>query len=214
MPPPMLRLPFASLFAIALLAASAALLAACAAPPAPPPAAAPSTPPPPPPSSPLADHVSGTVRVTASALNVRREPSGDAEVLTQVRKGTVLSVLRRDQSWVKVRLADAREGWVAARFVSGDMSAARKGGCPPDSDYAFLQMPTPSFAELGAHGLVVVEANVNVQGIVTSTKLVSNGTGDEALAFLAEREIKAARFSPPIRNCAPRAFIFTYRRTF
>jgi uncharacterized protein YgiM (DUF1202 family) len=162
--------------------------------------------------------VSGTVRVTASALNVRREPSGDAEVLTQVRKGTVLSVLRRDQSWVKVRLADEREGWVAARFVSSDASARtaqrKKGGCPPDSDYAFLQMPTPSFAELGAHGLVVVEANVNVLGIVTSTKLISNGTGDEALAFLAEREIKAAKFAPPIRNCAPRAFIFTYRRTF
>jgi uncharacterized protein YgiM (DUF1202 family) len=154
------------------------------------------------------------VRVTASALNVRREASGDAEVLTQVRRGTVLRVLRRDDSWVKVRLADEREGWVAARFVSGDTSVVRKGGCPPDSDYAFLEMPTPSFAELGAHGLVVVEANVNTKGIVTSTKLISNGTGDEALAFLAEREIKSAKFSPPIRNCQPRAFIFTYRRTF
>ena len=201
-----------------LLLAIALLLAACAAPPAPPPAAAPSTPPPPPPSAPASDRVTGTVRVTASALNVRREPSGDAEVLTQVRKGTVLSVLRRDDSWVKVRLADEREGWVAARFVSADASTraaqARKGGCPPDSDYAFLEMPTPSFADSGAHGLVVVEANVNARGIVTSTKLVANGTGDEALAFLAEREIKAARFSPPIRNCSPRAFIFTYRRTF
>lgn len=161
----------------------------------------------------------GTVRVTASALNVRREPAADGEVVTQVRKGTVLSVLRRDQSWVKVRLADAREGWVAARFVSASDASARtaptrKGGCPPDSDYAFLQIPTPSFSEKGAHGLVVVEANVNAKGIVTSTKLISNGTGDEALGFLAEREIKAAKFSPPIRDCAPRAFIFTYRRTF
>src|SRR5688572_24479032 len=199
--------------AIALLV----LLAACAAP-APPPVAAPTTPPPPPVRAPAADQVSGTVRVTASALNVRREPSGDAAVVTQVKRGTVLSVLRRDESWVKVRLADEREGWVAARFVSSDAKTraaqARKGGCPPDSDYAFLEMPTPSFAELGAHGLVVVEANVNARGIVTSTKLVSNGTGDEALAFLAEREIKAAKFSPPIRNCSPRAFIFTYRRTF
>ena len=158
------------------------------------------------------------MRVTASALNVRREPSGDAEVLTQVRKGTVLSVLRRDDSWVKVRLADEREGWVAARFVSTDAQTrraeTRKGGCPSDSDYAFLEMPTPSFSEGGAHGLVVVEANVNAKGIVTSTKLISNGTGDEALAFLTEREIKSAKFSPPIRNCQPRAFIFTYRRTF
>ncbi|HEV7240866.1 MAG TPA: hypothetical protein VGQ36_16630 [Thermoanaerobaculia bacterium] len=51
-------------------------------------------------------------------------------------------------------------------------------------------------------------------GSVTNTKLVSNGTGDEALAFLAQREIQGAKFSPPIRNCAPRSFIFTYTRTF
>ena len=201
----MRRLPLA----IALL-----LLAACAAPPAPPPTAAPHTPPPPPPAAPAAERVTGTVRVMASGLNVRGEASVDADVLTQVRKGTVLSVLRREDGWVKVRLADEREGWVAARFVSGDPKAPRKGGCLPDSDYAFLQAPTPSFSEDGAHGLVVVEANVDTKGVVTSTKLISNGTGDEALAFLAAREIKSARFSPPIRNCAPSAFIFTYRRTF
>lgn len=158
------------------------------------------------------------MRVMASALNVRAEASADAEVVTQVKRGTVLGVLQRDASWVKVRLADDREGWVAARFVSGDEATRRaqtkKGGCPPDSDYAFQVMPTPSFAEGGAHGLVVVEANVNTKGDVTSTKLISNGTGDEALGFLAERELKSAKFSPPIRNCVARAFIFTYRRTF
>jgi outer membrane biosynthesis protein TonB len=123
---------------------------------------------------------------------------------------------------MNVRLADGRTGWVAARFVAapGEKSTSTRkpqtarGGCPPDSDYAFVDTPTPSFSELGAHGLVVIEATVNIKGVVTSTKLVSNGTGDETLAFLAEREIKATRFSPPIRNCVPRAFIFTYRRTF
>jgi hypothetical protein len=50
--------------------------------------------------------------------------------------------------------------------------------------------------------------------VETKTKVVSNTTGEESLAFLAEREIKGAKFSPPIRNCVPRAFIFTYRRTF
>lgn len=156
------------------------------------------------------------MRVTASALNVRREPSADAEIVTQVKKGTSLGVLRNDQSWTKVKLADGSIGWVASRFVSSGSERAKtkKGGCPPDSDYAFLEMPTPSFSDSGAHGLVVVEANVNTKGIVTSTKLVSNTTGDEALAFLTQREIQSAKFSPPIRNCVPRAFIFTYRRTF
>lgn len=196
------------------------LLFSCAAPP--PPVAAPEAAAPPPPSAPVEEKVSGTVRVTASALNVRREPSSDAEVLVQVKKGTALAVLLADESWTKVRLEDGRTGWVASRFVSRDgerststrtrTASKKKGGC--ESDYAFVKAPVPSFSEMGAHGLVVVEANVNAKGVVTSTKVISNATGDESLAFLAEREIKSARFSPPMRNCQPRAFIFTYRRTF
>lgn len=200
-----------------LLSALLVLFLRCATP-APPPVAAPSTPPPPPPT-PAAEAVTGTVRVTASALNVRREPSSDAEVVMQVKKGTSLDVLRSDESWVKVRLADGSTGWVAARFVSRDGETKRpatkkKGGCQPDSDYAFLTPPPLSFSEGGAHGLVVVEAMVSAKGDVSSTKVVSNGTGDESLAFLTEREIKSAKFSPPIRNCVARSFIFTYRRTF
>ena len=166
------------------------------------------------------EKVIGTVRVTASALNVRSEASTDAEVVRQVKKGESLSVLREDESWTKVRLASGETGWVASRFVSkGSATAAKKpatrrGGCPPDSDYAFAEAPLLTFSDSGAHGLVVVEATINAKGTVTSTKVVSNATGDESLAFLAQREIKAAKFSPPIRGCVPRAFVFTYRRTF
>ena len=157
-----------------------------------------------------------TVRVTASALNVRAEPSTDAAILTQAKRGQTFELLRENDAWVKVRLASGETGWVAARFVSSGKktTTTRKGGCPPDSDYAFAETPMLAFSDSGARGIVVVEANVNARGIVTATKLVSNGTGDEALAFLAEREIKGAKFSPPIRNCLPRAFVFTYRRTF
>lgn len=189
---------------------------ACATPP--PPVVAPATPPPPPPpSKPAEEQVLGTVRVTASALNVRREASAEGEVIAQVKKGTTLSVLANDDSWTKVRLASGEVGWVASRFVSSgnNTSTAKrssKAGC--ESDYAFLETPTLAFSDSGAHGIVVVEASVNAKGVVTSTKLVSNSTGDESLAFLAQREIKGAKFSPPIRNCVPRAFIFTYRRTF
>lgn len=163
------------------------------------------------------EKVVGTVKVTASALNVRKDASTDAEVVTQVRKGTALSVLSSDESWVKVRLADGATGFVSARFVAREGQAARpksRKGCPADSDFAFTETPTLAFSDSGAHGLVVVEANVSARGTVTATNLISNSTGDDALAFLAEREIKSARFSPPIRNCMARSFIFTYRRTF
>jgi hypothetical protein len=165
------------------------------------------------------EKVIGTVRVTATALNVRAEASTEASVVTQVKKGQALDVLREDDAWVKVRLASGETGWVASRFVSSGSAPAgtakaKRSGCPADSDYAFTETPTLAFSDSGAHGMVVVEAAVNAKGIVTATKVLSNGTGDDALAFLAEREIKGAKFSPPIRNCVPRSFIFTYRRTF
>jgi uncharacterized protein YgiM (DUF1202 family) len=187
----------------------------CAAP-APPPAPVPA--PAPVEATPVEEKVLGTVHVTASALNVRAQASADAEVIVQLKKGTLLSVLREDESWTRVRLASGETGWVASRFVSSgaETKKTRRGGgkCPPDSDYAFTETPTLAFSDSGAHGLVVVEATVNTKGIVTATKVVSNGTGDETLAFLAQKEIRAAKFSPPIRGCAPRAFIFTYRRTY
>lgn len=197
-----------ALFTLALIT-----LCRCATPPPPEPVVTPAAPLAT--SAPAAEErVIGTVHVTASSLNVRAEASTDAKVVTQVRKGQVLDVLREDDAWVKVRLASGETGWVAARFVSGGKAQAsgKKSGC--ESDYAFKETPTLAFSESGAHGLVVVEASVNAKGVVTSTKVVSNNTGDESLGFLAEREIKGAKFSPPIRNCVPRAFLFTYRRTF
>lgn len=203
-----------------LISLSLLLVFACASPAPPPPVAAPATPPPPPPAAPAQERVLGTVRVTASALNVRADATAEGEVITQVKKGTSLDVLAEGDSWTKVRLASGEVGWVASRFVSaGSAQPARKAqaarkGCPADSDFAFVETPTLAFSDRGAHGIVVVEASVSAKGNVTGTKVVSNTTGDESLAFLAEREIKGAKFSPPIRNCVARSFIFTYRRTF
>ncbi|HKO56427.1 MAG TPA: energy transducer TonB, partial [Thermoanaerobaculia bacterium] len=90
----------------------------------------------------------------------------------------------------------------------------RGGNCPPDSDFSFVRTPTPSFSEDGPHGLVIVEATVDARGNVTATRVISNDTGEPALAALAEREMRDAKFSPPIRDCAPKAFIYTYKRTF
>ncbi len=160
-----------------------------------------------------------SVRVTASALNVRREPNTDAEVLSRVKKGQSLGVLASDESWARVRLDGGETGWVAVRFVAreGEKTASKKKakkGCPADSDFAFLETPTLAFSDSSAHGLVVVDATVDTKGNVIATKLISNSTGDEALGILAVREIKAAKFAAPIRNCVPRTFIFTYRRTY
>lgn len=201
-----------------LLPGIALFIAACAsAPPAPPspePQPAPATP-----AAPAEEAAIGSVRVNASMLNVRSEPSMNGEIVTHARKGEKLAVLADSGDWVRVRLADGTKGWVSAQHVVRDGAAAAarprsRGGCPADSDYAFARTPLPAFSDSGAHGIVTVEANVDSKGNVTSTRVVSNTTGDDSLGFLTEREIKNAKFIPPVRNCATKAFIFTYKRSF
>ena len=95
----------------------------------------------------------------------------------------------------------------------------RRGGCPADStttDYAFSKNPLPALSDSGAHGTGDRGggANVDTKGNVTGDEVVGNTTGDDALAFLTEREIRDAKFIAPVRNCAAKAFIFTYKRSF
>ncbi len=176
-------------------------------------------PPPPEPSPSVAPAIlpaKTTVYVTASSVNVRRDPSMAGEVLKQAKKNDALTQLSTMEDWTKVQLADGTIGWVASRFVSQSRSSATpvaKAGC--NTDFAFIKTPKPSFVE-GAttHGLVVIDAYVSASGDVTSTKVITNETGDSKMASLAENEIKSAKFEAPKRSCVARAFIFTYKRSF
>ena len=162
------------------------------------------------------EHASGTVQVNVSTLNIRADASTSAEIVGHARRGERLAVVGDAGSWLRVKLNDGTTGWVSAQLVVREGAAARprRGGCPPDSNYSFINAPKPSFSENGPHGMVIIEASVDARGIVTSTRVISNETKDDSLAAIAEREVRNARFAPPIRNCAPKAFFFTYKRAF
>jgi uncharacterized protein YgiM (DUF1202 family) len=202
------------------IAAAATLFAACASTTTvetPPPAPAP-----PPVSRPAEEAVIGAARVMTNSLNVRSAPSLEGEILVQVKKNDRLSILQSGDDWIRVRLADGTTGWVSRALIAIDGQSSskvpggkpRRAGCPPDSDFQFARTPVPAFSDSSKHGLVVVDAYVNVNGDVTSTKVVTNNTGDETLAQLAQREMKNAKFVAPVRACVLREFIYTYRRTF
>ncbi len=189
------------------------LAAACSAPPSPAPIPAPA--PPPVPATPAPASAIGSVRVNASTLNVRAAASASADVVSHARRGEKLALLEDSGAWLRVRLVDGTEGWVSSQHVVRDGAAVRaRGNCPPDSDYSFVKPPRPAFSENAAHGIIVVEAGVDAKGNVVSTRIVSNGTGDEALAALTQQELREVKFAPPVRNCVARAFVYTYRRSF
>jgi len=170
------------------------------------------------PPAPATTPAKTTVYVTASSVNVRRDPSMTGEVLKQAKKNDALTQLATGEDWTKVELSDGSIGWVASRFLSQSQTASNqtpKKGAGCNTDFAFVKTPKPSFME-GAtkHGLVVIDAYVSPAGEVTSTKVVANETGDDGLASMAAREIRSAKFEAPKRNCSAKAFIFTYKRSF
>jgi len=59
------------------------------------------------------------------SVTIRQKPSNDAESLGAVKSGakvTVLETLGAD-SFARIRTTDGREGWITARFISGQPAA-------------------------------------------------------------------------------------------
>jgi TonB family protein len=149
------------------------------------------------------------VQVTASTLNVRQDANTSAAVVTKVKKGERLVVLGRDDGWVHVLLPAGGSGWVSARYVRSEPA------CPADKPDAELLSDVPlSFSEGTSIGKVVVEATVDATGSVASTRVVSDTTGIPELVQRAESEVRTLKFSPPVRNCRPVPFVYTYTRYF
>src|SRR5258708_26370153 len=130
------------------IALTLAVLVRCAAPP--PPALAPAPEPPPPsPAAPAEPASVGTVRVTTTTLNVRKEPTTSGEVMAQVKRNDRLALLATRGEWSNVRMADGTTGWVSSKLVandppSGNPAPRRQGGWPAGSNFRFVQAPVPS----------------------------------------------------------------------
>ena len=67
----------------------------------------------------------GTATVTAGALNVRRGPGTEYNILTYATRGTVLNLLGYRNSasnWVMVGLANGTQGWVHTSYIQTGVS--------------------------------------------------------------------------------------------
>ena len=71
------------------------------------------TPPTPVNPAPPVQAVNKAVIVTGSVVNIRQGGSLDYPTITKVNGGTELKVLAQQGDWLKVQLADGRQGWIA-----------------------------------------------------------------------------------------------------
>jgi uncharacterized protein YgiM (DUF1202 family) len=89
----------------------------------PPPAAAPAAPAPPParppaPAAPATAPAKKTVYVKVSQANFREAAGTSGKILRVLRRGSRLEVLETRNDWLRVRLDDGPEGWVAESVTS------------------------------------------------------------------------------------------------
>ncbi|HHW57154.1 MAG TPA: SH3 domain-containing protein [Clostridia bacterium] len=58
-----------------------------------------------------------SIKVTANDVNIRKGPGTNYGIITQVKKGTVLSALDKSGDWYKVKLQNGTIGWIAGWLV-------------------------------------------------------------------------------------------------
>ena len=56
--------------------------------------------------------------VTAAVLNVRSAPSGNAQIITQLERGTTIVPNRASGRWHAILLQDGRTGWVYGEYLN------------------------------------------------------------------------------------------------
>jgi uncharacterized protein YraI len=58
-----------------------------------------------------------TITVTAMKANIRSGPGTGYKIIDETKRGENLESIKRREGWIKVRLKEGREGWVAEKLV-------------------------------------------------------------------------------------------------
>lgn len=144
--------------------------------------------------------------VGAPELQVHAKADDASAVATTFLNGESVSILSRKGDWVEVRTAGG-SGWAHAADLTNAANATKEEANPTPR---FKSPPSP-IVQPNAHGTVYIEANVNDQGEITSTKVITNTTGSEGLAAQNEAALKRASFYPIVQKGHRTPFIYYYR---
>jgi uncharacterized protein YgiM (DUF1202 family) len=145
--------------------------------------------------------------VRDSALKIHTKAADDAPVVTTYQHGESVSVLSRRDAWAEVRIASG-SGWVHANELV-DAAEATKAEADNTKPH-FTRDPQP-VTQPGVHGDVVLEADVNTDGIVTNVRTLKNTTGSMSLETRNAESLRRAVFTPVVRHGRREAFVYEHR---
>lgn len=147
--------------------------------------------------------------VGAPTLDVRKQPNDTAEIIATYQNGEAVSVLADKGEWLEVRTG-VSSGWAkrSELATAQEQTEAEENPTPK-----FRVMPLPVSAP-NARGEIYIEADVNSDGDVVSTRIITNTTGSPALALQNEAALRAARFHPIIVENERKPFKYYHRVTY
>jgi len=145
--------------------------------------------------------------VRNSALKIHTKAADDAPVVTTYQHGESVSILSRQGAWAEVRIASG-SGWAHANELedAADATKAEADNVKPH----FTRDPQP-VSQPGAHGDIVLEADVNTDGVVTNVRTLQNTTGVSSLETRNAESLRRAVFTPVVRHGRREAFVYEHR---
>lgn len=149
-----------------------------------------------------------TLTLDADSAPLYAEASTASPVVATLAAGEQLALLQRTTDWLKVRAASGVTGYLQP-------SALIAPTCTADHpEPRLLETPVFAFSEKGPHGSVVIEAELDADARIVSTRVLENSVGDPAAEKEALADLQRVRFLPPTKDCKPRSFFYTFTRQF
>ena len=139
--------------------------------------------------------------VGAPEMQVHKWAKDDSEVIAKFLNGESVSVMSRRGDWTEIRTGGGT-GFVKTADLTDS----------PDKEPTpkFRHIPSPVTAP-GAKGTVYIEAQVNNEGDVTSSKIITNTTGSNELAIKNQAALEKAKFHPIVVKGERKPFVYYYR---
>jgi hypothetical protein len=147
--------------------------------------------------------------VGAPELKVHEQANDGAPVMATYQNGEAISVLVDKGEWVEVRTGD-RAGWARAAELT-DAAGAEKQEEDPEPKFRVMPMPVSAPS---ARGEIYIEADVNTDGEITATRLITNTTGSPTLAAQNIASLKTGKFHPIVQNGERVKFKYYHRVTY
>jgi len=147
-----------------------------------------------------------TEYVAGRQMQVHKTPDDKSPVITTFEHSESVPVMSHKGDWTEVQTA-LGNGWVhESELGNAEQSAGSKDNPNPQ----FEHPPAPVSAP-GTHGTLYIEADVNTDGQVTSTTIITNTTGSESLAAQNAAALQHATFYPITIRGERKPFKYYYR---